>query len=75
MKNTRSLLAALILLGSIATSAKAFAADGVIAKDEFAAGSYCHQKFQTARNRSRRSKFETKLLLSRSKSCNRSRSC
>ncbi len=46
MKNTRSLLAALILLGSIAASATAFAADGVIAKDEFVAGSYCHQKFQ-----------------------------
>jgi len=46
MKNTRSLLALLILLGNLTASATAFAADGVIAKDEDVAGSYCHQKFQ-----------------------------
>jgi hypothetical protein len=46
MKNTKSLLSALILLGSIAVSATTFAADGVLAKDEFVDGNYCHQKFQ-----------------------------
>ena len=46
MKNTKSLLAALVLLGSITASGAAFAADGVIAKDQFVNGSYCHQKFQ-----------------------------
>ncbi|HEY7218972.1 MAG TPA: hypothetical protein VH985_11340 [Candidatus Binatia bacterium] len=46
MKNTKSLLAALIFLSSIAASATGFAADGVLAKDEFADGSYCHQKFR-----------------------------
>jgi hypothetical protein len=46
VKNTKLLLAALILLGNITASVTAFAADGVLAKDEFVDGSYCHQKFQ-----------------------------
>ena len=45
MKTTKSLLAALIFLTSVTASVKAFAADGVVEKDPFAAGSYCHQSF------------------------------
>ncbi|MGH7873997.1 MAG: hypothetical protein ACREQO_17480 [Candidatus Binatia bacterium] len=52
MKNTKSLLAALILLSSITASATVFAADGVIEKDPFATRSYCHQKFQAMEGKS-----------------------
>lgn len=52
MKNAKSLLAALIFLGSMTASVTAFAADGVIAKDELAADSYCHQKFPAIGDRS-----------------------
>lgn len=45
MKNTRSLLAGLIFLGSITAGGTALAADGVISKDELSTDSYCHQKF------------------------------
>lgn len=45
MKNTKSLLAVLILLGNIAVSATAIADDGVISEDVLSTGSYCHEKF------------------------------
>jgi hypothetical protein len=45
MKNAKSLLAALILLGSITAGATAFAADGIISKNELSTDSYCHEKF------------------------------
>lgn len=45
MKNAKTLLAALILLGNIAVSATAFAADGIISKDDLSSDSYCHEKF------------------------------
>jgi len=46
MKNVKSLLAALILLGNITASGAALAADGIISKTEDVPGSYCHQKFR-----------------------------
>ena len=52
MKNTKSLLAALILLGSITASATAFAADGVISKDVLTPDSYCHEKFPAIEGKS-----------------------
>jgi hypothetical protein len=45
MKNTKTLLAALIFLGNIAASSTVLAADGVISKDELSTDSYCHEKF------------------------------
>lgn len=45
MKNAKSLLAALILLGNITASGAALAADGIISKTEDVPGSYCHEKF------------------------------
>ncbi len=45
MKNAKSLLAALILLGNIIASGTALAADGTISKTEEVPGSYCHEKF------------------------------
>jgi hypothetical protein len=44
MNNAKSLLAALILLGTVTVSATAFAADGVPSKDELSTDSYCHLK-------------------------------
>ena len=52
MKATKSLLAALIFLSSVTASVTAFAADGVVEKDPFVAGSYCHQKFQAMEGQS-----------------------
>ena len=52
MKNTKSLLAALILLGNITASATALAADGVISEDVLSANSYCHEKFPAIEGKS-----------------------
>jgi hypothetical protein len=52
MKNTKSLLVALILLGNIAVSGIAFAADGVISEDVLSTGSYCHEKFPAIEGKS-----------------------
>ena len=52
MKNTKSLLVALILLGNIAVSAIALAADGVISEDVLSTGSYCHEKFPAIEGKS-----------------------
>jgi hypothetical protein len=52
MKNTKSLLVALILLGNIAVSGIAFAADGVISEDVLSTGSYCHEKFSAIEGKS-----------------------
>ena len=51
MKNVKSLLAALILLGSITASGAALAADGIISKTEDVPGSYCHEKFPAMEGR------------------------
>ena len=45
MKNTKSLLAAVILLGNLTASGTVLAADGIISKTEDVPGSYCHEKF------------------------------
>ena len=52
MKNAKSLLAALILLGNITASGTALAADGIISKTEDVPGSYCHEKFPAMEGRS-----------------------
>jgi hypothetical protein len=52
MKNAKSLLAALILLGNITASGTALAADGIISKTEDVPGSYCHEKFPAITGRS-----------------------
>ena len=52
MKTTKSLLAGLIFLSSVTASVTAFAADGVVEKDRFVAGSYCNQKFQAMEEQS-----------------------
>jgi hypothetical protein len=52
MKTAKTLLAGLLLLGNIAASGMAQAADGVIFKDELTAGSYCHMKFPAIEGRS-----------------------
>src|SRR6266550_5019896 len=52
MKNTKSLLVALILLGNIAVSAIALAADGVISEDVLSTDSYCHEKFPAIEGKS-----------------------
>jgi len=52
MKNVKSLLAALILLGNITASGTALAADGIISKTEDVPGSYCHEKFPAMTDRS-----------------------
>ena len=51
MKNVKSLLAALILLGNITASGAALAADGIISKTEDVPGSYCHEKFPAIEGR------------------------
>ena len=45
MKNAKTFLAALLLLGNIVATGTALAADGFISKDVATAGSYCHIKF------------------------------
>jgi hypothetical protein len=45
MKNAKTFLVGLLLLGNIVASGTALATDGVISKDELTAGSYCHMKF------------------------------
>ena len=52
MKNVKSLLAALILLGNITASGAALAADGIISKTEDVPGSYCHEKFPAITDKS-----------------------
>jgi hypothetical protein len=48
MKRITSCLSVLVLIGSLGLSA-ARAADGVLLKDEFTPGSYCHEKFPAIR--------------------------
>jgi hypothetical protein len=45
MKIATSFLAALLFTGALGAMTTAMGADGVIARDEFTAGSYCHMKF------------------------------
>jgi hypothetical protein len=51
MKNVKTLLAGLILLGNVTASGTALAADGVISKTEDVPNSYCHMKFTAIRPR------------------------
>jgi len=51
MKNVKTLLAALILLGNITASGTALAADGILSKTEDVPGSYCHEKFPAIEGR------------------------
>ena len=52
MKNVKTLLAALILLGNVTASGTALAADGIVSKTEDVPGSYCHEKFPAITGRS-----------------------
>jgi hypothetical protein len=45
MKTAKVFLAALVLVGSVATSGIAVAEDGVISKEVLTPNSYCHMKF------------------------------
>lgn len=49
MKIKTSLLVTLLLVGSLVGSALAF--DGVLSKEEFTPGGYCHMKFPAIRER------------------------
>jgi len=49
MKIATSFFAGLLLIGTLGTSSTAMAADGVIYKQEFTPGSYCHLKFPAIR--------------------------
>src|SRR5439155_11807619 len=45
MKIATSFLAALLFTGTLGAMNTAMGADGILEKDEFTAGSYCHEKF------------------------------
>jgi hypothetical protein len=45
MKIATSFLAGLLLIGSLGAINNAMAADGILSKNEFTAGDYCHVKF------------------------------
>jgi len=51
MKNTKTFIAALILVGSVAASGMAIADDGVISKDVATPQGYCHEKFPAIQGR------------------------
>ncbi len=51
MKIANALLAGLLLAGTLGAADAAFAADGVIFKQELTPGSYCHLKFPAIRGR------------------------
>ena len=52
MKNTKTLLAALLLAGSFVATSTVSASDGTISKDVLTPGSYCHKKFPAIQARS-----------------------
>jgi len=49
MKIATSFLAALLFMGALGALNNAMAADGVLLKQEFTPGSYCHEKFPAIR--------------------------
>jgi hypothetical protein len=49
MKNFKSNLSIWLVVGVLATSCAALAADGVLLKEDIAPGSYCHMKFPAIR--------------------------
>jgi len=49
MKIATSVLAALLFMGALGALNNAMAADGVLLKQEFTPGSYCHEKFPAIR--------------------------
>jgi hypothetical protein len=51
MKIARSLLAGVVLMGSLTIMNTARAADGIIEKDPLTAGSYCHEQFPAIEGR------------------------
>jgi hypothetical protein len=49
MKIITSVLAGLLLIGSLGAINSAMAADGILSKDELTPGSYCHERFPAMR--------------------------
>ena len=49
MKIAISFLAALLFTGTLGALNNAIAEDGILSKDQFTAGSYCHEKFPAIR--------------------------
>src|SRR5713226_3506452 len=50
MKNIKSIVSVLLLIGAVGVSGAAFGADGILFKQELAPGSnYCHMKFPAIR--------------------------
>jgi hypothetical protein len=49
MKRIGSFLSVLVVVGSLGASGSALAVDGVLSKQEFTPGSYCHMKFPAIR--------------------------
>jgi hypothetical protein len=49
VKNFKSNLSILLVVGVLGTSGAALAADGVLLKEDIAPGSYCHMKFPAIR--------------------------
>ena len=49
MKIATSILAAVLFTGTLGVINTATGADGILSKDEFSAGSYCHEKFPAMR--------------------------
>jgi hypothetical protein len=52
MKIATSFLAALLFTGTLGALNNAIAQDGILSKDQFTAGSYCHEKFPAMTERS-----------------------
>ena len=49
MKIATSILAAVLFTGTLGALNNAIAEDGILSKDQFTAGSYCHSKFPAIR--------------------------
>jgi hypothetical protein len=49
MKIATSILAAVLFTGTLGAVNTTMGADGILSKDEFTAGSYCHEKFPAIR--------------------------
>jgi hypothetical protein len=49
MKIATSILAAVLFTGTLGALNNAIAEDGILSKDQFTAGSYCHEKFPAIR--------------------------
>ena len=49
MKIATSILAAVLFTGTLGALNNAIAEDGILSKDQFTAGSYCHERFPAIR--------------------------